>query len=439
MGSVIRGNLALQRYLQRHVEPDLPKHSFSSLIWHDIVIVPAYRESAELLQRLGALPRGKARTLAILVLNRPDKDTDVSANAPLRAAIEALAPSRVEHVDARVYRLNADTDLYVLDLETLYGPTPSACGVGFARKAGCDLALQWMEAGAIGGDWLCNTDADATLPADYFAQLNRTTAGCAAAVFPFRHAPGPDADCNTATQLYELRLHHYVLGLEYARSPYAYHTLGSTLAINANAYAQVRGFPRRSGAEDFYILNKLAKVGSIARLTGNCIELESRVSTRVPFGTGPAVGALIADGDLDAAALFYHPACFEALRAVLANVSACALSPQQASALALTQGLPPELAHHTHAALQAMDVAVALEHCRQHGKTATHFVRHFHQWFDGFRTLKFIHALREAGWPQQTLPQLSASEPNLWPGERAAMGSTSATLSRLVREHWGWH
>ena len=82
-----------------------------------------------------------------------------------------------------------------------------------------------------------------------------------------------DQFCNTATALYELRLHHYVLGLEYAGSPYAYHTLGSCLAVKADAYAQVRGFPKRAGAEDFYLLNKLAKLGAMPRLQGRCIRI----------------------------------------------------------------------------------------------------------------------------------------------------------------------
>jgi hypothetical protein len=436
---MVRRDIALQRYLQRHVEPGLPEHSFSAAIWHDVLILPAYRESAAVSQRLAALPLGRARTLVILVLNRPDKDIDPSANAALRAALEALPRVSLEHTDVLIRRLNAHTDLYLLDMEQVYGPTPAACGVGLARKAGCDLALRWMSAGAISGHWLCCTDADATLPADYFQQLHGSSTAAAAAVFPFRHVPGPDAACNNATALYELRLHHYVLGLEYAGSPYAYHTLGSALAINAGAYAQVRGFPRRSGAEDFYVLNKLAKVGSVTRLRGSCIELESRRSARVPFGTGPAVEGILNGADPDNAALFYHPACFAALRAVITSLSALAVAPEQEGATStMTQGLPPDLARHTQAALTAMNVNAALHHCWRHGKTAAQFKRHFHQWFDGFRTLKFIHALREAGWVQHSLLQLDSLEPNLWPNRTNAASTGTTAIGDIVRGYWGW-
>lgn len=411
---MIRAGVALQRYLQRHAETGPPGIHFDAPRWQQVLVLPAYRESPDLVERLRALPQGRGRTLVIVVLNRPDSDTDPQANAALRAALTAASPPRGTQAELPVLAVNAYTDLYLHDLEMLCGPTSAAHGVGLARKAGADLALRWMHGGGISGQWLCSTDADAALPPDYFTQLDAQATDAAAAVFPFRHVPGGDARCDAATALYELRLHHYVLGLEYAGSPYAYHTLGSSLAIRADAYAQVRGFPRRAGGEDFYVLNKLAKVGPIARLRGRCIALQSRHSGRVPFGTGPAVQAIAAAGEPGDYALFYHPACFAALRAVLDAVPALATATDIAPLLR-ERGLGPDLARHACAALDAQGITAALQHCRQHGKSAAQFARQFHQWFDGFRTLKFIHAVRDAGWAQQSLPALAALSPDLWP------------------------
>lgn len=86
-----------------------------------------------------------------------------------------------------------------------------------------------------------------------------------------------------------------------------------------------------------------------------------------------------------------------------------------------------------------MNVNVALEHCLQHGKTAQQFERHFHQWFDGFHTLKFIHALREAGWQQQSLHQLDMLQPYLWPARVDTTGAHYEPLLRSVRRYWRWH
>jgi hypothetical protein len=389
----MRDAIALRRYLQRHAETGLPSHTFTVPHWRQVLVIPAYRESSALLDRLARLPASNGRTLVILVLNRPNSDSDPQANAELRDAMsqsplpqerlpqERLPQERLPQAmrdTVPVYCLNPHTDLYLHDMEILCGPTLAEQGVGLARKTGCDIALQWMAAGGISGQWLCSTDADATLPPEYFVQLASAAPDAVAAVFPFRHVPGDDAACTNATALYELRLHHYVLGLEYANSPYACHTLGSSLAVRSATYAHVHGFPKRAGAEDFYLLNKLAKLGPVARLQGPCIELQSRHSSRVPFGTGPAVAAIMAAEHPSDAALFYHPQCFEALAAVLASLPALAAAPEQdISRLLRDRGLQPLLARHAETALDKLGIAAALAHCRRQSNTDAQFQRHF--------------------------------------------------------------
>jgi hypothetical protein len=434
----MRDSVALQRYLQRHTETGLPCHTFTEAHWQQVLVLPAYREAPELLQRLTQLPAGHGRTLVILVLNRPDADGDLQANAALRAAIVDSPLPRAMRGAVSIQCLNPHADLYLLDMETVCGPTPAALGVGLARKTGCDLALQWLAAGGISGQWLCSTDADATLPADYFEQLHSASPAAVAAVFPFRHVPGADADCDTATAVYELRLRHYVLGLEYAGSPYAYHTLGSCLAVRASAYANVRGFPKRAGAEDFYLLNKLAKLGPIARLSGSSIALQSRRSSRVPFGTGPAVEAILRAGDPRETALFYHPRCFDALRALLAGLPELALAPEQDLApLLVRHGLDESLAQQAQQALTAQRIKSALAHCQRQSASSDQFQRQYHQWFDAFRTLKFIHAIRDAGWPLQSLIQLETLSPIFRPTDTMPpddMDQPGADIG----EYWSW-
>ncbi len=423
---------AAQRYLQRHIEPGLPPSPQPLTPWRHVLVIPACRERADLLQRLLDLPMGAGQALVILVLNRPDSDTDPEANSELRAAVLAL-PAGSCH-DVR--ELNTRADLYLLDLDTMAGPLPATRGVGLARKYGCDLAFKWMSEGAVSGRWICSTDADATLPPGYFQQLEDLPAGAAGATFPFWHAPGDDAYCNLATALYELRLHHYVRGLEYAGSPYAFHTLGSCLAVSVEGYAQVRGFPQRAGGEDFHLLNKLAKTGPVIRLAGDCIALASRHSQRAPFGTGAAV-ARISNAEMPLALpLFYHPACFAALRAVLA--AAAQLAQQVRAdwpALLAAQDIDPLLQRACCNTLDALGLAAALEHCRRQGKTPEQFLRHFHQWFDGLRSLRFIHGIRDAGWPNCSLAELDGLTPGLWPP-----GSASGIdeLRQGIRQYWGW-
>lgn len=439
----MRDAVALQRYLHNYTEQGLPAPRFTRPHWHSVLVVPAYREHPALLERLARLPAGTGRTLVILVLNRPDSDPDMLANSALRDSLQHASLPRTTRDTVPVYCLDPQVDLYLHDMEMLRGPTPRAQGVGLARKAGCDLALQWMDAGGIGGQWLCSTDADATLPRGYFTRLESVAPDAVAAVFPFQHTAGTDEACNEATTLYELRLHHYVLGLEYAGSPYAFHTLGSCLAVRAPAYAHVRGFPRRAGAEDFYLLNKLAKLGPVSRLQGQTIALQSRFSARVPFGTGPAVAAIAAAEAPREAAVFYHPQCFSVLAALLATLPALADAPEHdIASLMIERGgqrgiLTPALARQAAAALDRLGIAAARDHCRRQAKSGSQFQRYFHQWFDGLRTLQFIHALRDGGLPPRSLPELAPLAPQLWP-TAAASPCDPAQIQAAVRQHWRW-
>ena len=114
------------------------------------------------------------------------------------------------------------------------------------------------------------------LPRDYFDRASKVPRNHASAlVYPFIHRGEEDVALARAIQLYEISLRYYVLGLASAGSPYAHHTVGSTLAVDAISYAKVRGVPKRTAAEDFYLLGKLAKIGKVAALNGTPISVSS--------------------------------------------------------------------------------------------------------------------------------------------------------------------
>lgn len=413
----MRDSVALARYLQRHIQPELPKARFDIGRWQQVLVIPAYRESSDLLDTLKYLPEGNGRTLVILVINRPDSDPDARANQTLREALQRQLPATTT---TPLTELNTHSDLYVYDMDRLCGPNPAQLGVGLARKAGCDLALQWITEGFINTEWICSTDADATLPNDYFIALADAPSDAVAAVFPFAHVPGEDLVCNSATALYELRLRYYVAGLSWAGSHYAHQSLGSCLAVKQGAYAMVRGFPKRAAGEDFYLLNKLAKLGPVSQLQGNPVRLQSRRSSRVPFGTGPMVDTIANAPTPADSAIFDHPASFEALRGLLGALPQLAQTPKQRIAnLLIAQGLDTVLATRAETALDALGVAASLEHCIRQGRSEAQFIRQFNQWFDALRTLQFLHAIRDAGWPLQTLAQLEALQPVFWAGQKA--------------------
>ena len=248
--------------------------------------------------------------------------------------------------------------------------------------------------------WLCTSDADAILPQRYFSALTDQPVR-AAAVFPFTHC-GATGALGQVTALYEQRLDQYVRGLAWAGSPYAYHTLGSTIAVRAEAYAKVRGFPKRNAGEDFHLLNKLAKVGHIVSLEAPRIQIQARNSDRVPFGTGPAINQLLKHADPELARIFYHPEVFSQLKSWL-------------EVLPLSRSIDLRdlpLSQQTLHVLESLGTESAIASARKTGKHAETFARHLHNWFDGLKTLRFVHGLQTRGLSNISFRQLKTRTPD---------------------------
>jgi hypothetical protein len=359
------------------------------------------------MRALQTVPPGKeGEVLVVLVVNAPPEaaawvhERNLEVLPRLR---QKFGPEEAAFVDgtptpAHLFRFRAGRILHV-DRASPGHHLPKGEGVGLARKIGFDIALRLYRATRLASSWLHSTDADVLLPRDYFDRASTVPKNHAAAlVYPFTHRGEEDVALARAIQLYEISLRYYVLALASAASPYAYHTVGSTLAVDAISYAKVRGVPKRTAAEDFYLLGKLAKIGSIAALGGPPISISGRVSRRVPFGTGPAVERIAREGQFT----LYHPLIFAHLGAWLAVLADLPLesSPSAFSKLIVEhcrqRGLDPahllEMAAHPQT-----QTAIASAH--RHAKTREKLAQHITTWFDAFRTLKFVHALEARAFP----------------------------------------
>jgi hypothetical protein len=163
----------------------------------------------------------------------------------------------------------------------------------------------------------------------------------------------------------------------------------------------VRGFPDKQAGEDFWLLNKLAKVGRVVEAGGGAVELRGRISDRVPFGTGAAMTRILADDARGEPFRTYDPRCFRLLREWLAAADRWAregVDPWADADEAIVAALDPESGRRR------------LEQLReQHG--AGDLLRPLHTWFDGFRTLKLIHALRDGGLSDLPLEEAISGAP----------------------------
>ncbi len=93
--------------------------------------------------------------------------------------------------------------------------------------------------------------------------------------------------------LYELHLRYYIQGLRYSGFPYAFHTVGSAIAVKAFQYVKAGGMNRRQAGEDFYFVQKLVPLGGYFALNSTTVYPSPRESFRVPFGTGAAISRLM--------------------------------------------------------------------------------------------------------------------------------------------------
>jgi hypothetical protein len=382
------------QYRDRYAEPEAGLAALCPDGFDMVLVVPVCGESATFVDGYRAAAPSAGRLLVIVVLNgRVDADPAVHAgNADCfsrlrsRFSLQEFGPGGWLGRDATIRVL-------VVDRFTVDRRLPSRQGVGLARKIGADLALELIATGRVGHPYVAMTDADALLPEDYFDRVAELSDDCSAAVLPFWHEPGGESRVDRATALYEIHLRYLLRGLQWAHSPYAFHAVGSTMAVHALRYAQVRGVPKRQAAEDFYLLNKLSKLRPLARLRGEPVRIRSRVSTRVPFGTGAETAKLIRH---DALAL-YHPDCFSAVRDMMRTLGQVSGAPGHSTATLLAQ-MSPLLRQF----LEWQGAPGAWPTLSEQSPNPRERLRRFHDWFDGFRTLKLIHHVRD--YAQASIP-----------------------------------
>ena len=393
---------ATTQYLKNYAEPEVRLVPHTPAYNHCLVI-PAFNERWDKLQQVWQHLENDF--LLILVVNAPEPhEATLKLLRDIRRPVSGATVDEKSENNRCTY-LPGSPDILLVDRCTQGNTIELHQGVGLARKIGADIALQLHSDGKLGQTRISITDADTILPADYFdATLMQEEA---ALIFPFHHNSDDQldqsiqADLNkskTALSLYETSILYYAAGLFWAGSEYGFPTLGSCMAINPLHYAQVRGYPKRSAAEDFYLLNKLAKTGSIVRAESKPILLSGRLSERVPFGTGPGVRKIIELKNPIEDYNFYHPEIFQLLKEFLELLSTFWDSPDKISNSRI------ELRNYWEA--NNIEGTFNQHKSRQSRKPV--FEKFIHDWFDGFRTLKFIHFMRDHHFP--SVPLLSIGE-----------------------------
>ena len=268
-------------------------------------------------------------------------------------------------------------------------------GVGFARKIGMDLALTIFDYSKPGKKIIVCLDADCTVEKNYIEEIIHSfnTKNINAATINYEHPLPEDEEKLEAIICYEIFLRYYELGLKYAGSDYYFQAIGSTIVCDHEAYIKVEGMNKKKAAEDFYFLEKLIKNYAIQRIKSTKVFPAGRPSWRVPFGTGQRINRFLSKSQNEY--LLYDPESFTILKKWLELFNGKNTFPPK-DYLEKAKEIHPELFNF----LSQQNFEKDWEKITANSKDEKHLHSQKVKWFDGFRTLKFIHHLRDTTFPQ---------------------------------------
>ena len=263
-------------------------------------------------------------------------------------------------------------------------------GVGLARKIGMDEAVRRFELVKNDNGIIVCFDADALCEANYLVEIESHFNSHPKSPACSIHYEHPISGNEFSEEIYngiiqyELHLRYYKNGLDYAGLPYAYHTIGSSMAVRNEVYQKQNGMNKRKAGEDFYFLQKLIPLGHFSEIKTTKVIPSPRVSDRVPFGTGKAMQNWL---DEEKHELFsYHPQSFIDLKGL------------DESLLDLYNG-KNTISETVQAFLATIDFEENLINIKKNSTSEVHFIEVFYKWFNAFKVLKYMHFVRDNYYP----------------------------------------
>ncbi|MDR0206193.1 MAG: glycosyltransferase family 2 protein [Bacteroidales bacterium] len=245
-------------------------------------------------------------------------------------------------------------------------------GVGWARKTLFDEIIKT----AADEDVIISLDADTLFNENYFQSIgeNFTQNKIDILSVPYYHKLTDDENANRAILRYEIYLRNYFINMHRIGSPYTFTAIGSAMAVRVRALKKIRGISPLSSGEDFYLLQKLRKMSPISNYNIELVHPAARFSTRVPFGTGPAMINFL-QGNEEAYPIYHH-SLFAKIKETYDIIPAL-----------FTEDKSTEFIEFLKKQYKTDDLWGPL---RKNFKTLTLFTRAFHEKADGLRILQFL-------------------------------------------------
>lgn len=383
-----------------------------------IVVVPAYNEPgiSTLLDSLAACHPPECDTEVIIVINAPcDADeSEIINNERCQQEIEAWKNN--ESTFFKLYAINTGRS----ELKDW--------GVGLARKTGMDEALRRFDDTDDPEGVIVCLDADCKVAKNYFQVLERDfllKKNHKACSIYFEHQlPGDDLTRSSIVQ-YELHLRYYLQGQLFSGFPYAYHTVGSSMAVRASSYLKCGGMNRKQAGEDFYFIQKLAGAGGYLSLCSTTVYPSARQSYRVPFGTG-AMMRKMAEGTGDVL-YTYNIKAFLELKAFFDSIDSLRLCADVEMSIAWNK-LGPGLKQF----IDEKEFIGKITEIRENTSGPESFRKRFFNWFNMFRIVRYLNSSHQNIFDKQPVVEAAVEMARL-----RALGTCkddALSLLQLYRE-----
>lgn len=272
-------------------------------------------------------------------------------------------------------------------------------GVGLARKIGMDEAVARFDSLGIDGTIVC-FDADSNCDSNYLVEIEKhfnshpKTPGCS---IHYEHPiEGNEFEQNIYDGIinYELFLRYYNQALLFCGFPFAFQTVGSSMAVRSSIYQKQGGMNKRKAGEDFYFIHKIIALGGFTNLTTTKVIPSPRISDRVPFGTGKAIGDWI-DSDADTYST-YDFRIWSILKDFVDIIPELKDNPLNT----LPFHTDPENKQFI-TFLNENEFDKGLNEIRKNSTDEKSFLKRFFVWFNAFRVLKVVHYLRDNQYPNR--------------------------------------
>lgn len=275
-------------------------------------------------------------------------------------------------------------------------------GAGMARKIGLDEAVRRFNSIGKPDGVLISLDADCLVSPKYLKRIEQefSSKSCFAACINFEHRISETLDekQQLGIRLYEDYLHYYKKAVDYSGFPDSIYTIGSAFAVRAEAYVKQGGMNRRQAGEDFYFLNKLTKLGKLNWIDDAFVYPSSRVSDRVPFGTGAAMTKWM--NDADNLAITYNFAAFQDLKQLFDGVDSLFRLGGE-GLKKFTIELPASVQEY----MEQVSFPEKLVEINQYSSNLDSFRKRFFQFFDAFLILRFLNLAHQKYYSKQNLAE----------------------------------